>query len=505
MNPVDAANPNAGNVNLPIDQQQGQVPGLLNVNAGLPGIAPTPAWQFPQMFQMPTSPILSDADYMARYFNLPLTYGYGANRFLLDAPTTLPPVYIPPPEYLPPPPPVAPPPPPPPPAAPPPAGGEPPPPLPPEIQLPELPPIEPVLPPEEPALPPIEDIPIPVVTQPPIKEIETLPPPEPIEPIKEVETLPPPEPIEPIKEVENIPPPEPMTPIKEIELPPIPVEIPPPDEVLPFRPFEPGEIQIPIIEEPKLKKPAVEGKIVGGAEWEDPENRPGETFKEYESKPPEETPVEPPPPGIPIDDEFMVGADIVKDYFGPGMTDGPDLYGRPVLDEPGIGGDIIKGYQGPGIEDIPGVYAEPMIGAETGGAYLPQAPVRSLPAEVAPAAVPEVDVEYSYTPQYETPAGDAYYGPTQSTYGGEIVGMGNEFVGPVEQTPGLLETAPAQQPATAGLLDAPITEEVAQAIMANPELLQALIGDELGKFGQLTGKAGTYISPEDEFYYRGEA
>lgn len=359
----------------------------------------------------------------------------------------MPPVYTPPPTYLPPPPPPIPapyPPPVTPPVAPPvapPGGGEPPPPEKGEIELPVLPPIEP------PAPPPIEEIGVPVITNPPIKEIETLPPPEPIPPTKI------------------------------IELPPIPVEIPPPDEVLPFRPFDRGEIEVPIIEEPKLKKPAVEGKIVGGAEWEDPENRPGETFKEYESGPPEEAP----PPEIPAE-EFFVGADIMKDYFGPGITDGPDLYGRPEFTE-APGGDILKGYQGPGIEDIPGVYAEPMIGAETGGAYLPEAPARRLAAEVAPYAVPEADVAYSY-----------------------------------EAPQGLLETAAPVQPITSGLLDTPISDQMAQVmsdpevvreIMTDPEIrntiLEYVMGDELGKFGQLTGKAGTYISPEDEFYYRGEA
>lgn len=245
MDIVDSANQNQQGVAgllgaAPVNQAQNQM-----WSVGFPGIAPAPNWLPPQLFQMPAAPAISNEDYMARYFNIPLTYGYGAKRFLMDGQTTLPPVYIPPPEYLPPPPPPIPVyPPPPPPAAPPPEGGMPPPPDQGEIQLPVLPPIEPVLPPIEELPPIIEEIPMPIVERPVIPELPPI-----------VET-------------------PPLPPVEEVTVPVVSQPMfPPEDDIITLPPYERGEIPVPGDKEPG-KRPVIEVRL------KDPET--GE-FKEVET------------------------------------------------------------------------------------------------------------------------------------------------------------------------------------------------------------------------------
>ena len=476
MDIVDSANQNQQGVAgllgaAPVNQAQNQM-----WSVGFPGIAPAPNWLPPQLFQMPVAPAISNEDYMARYFNIPLTYGYGAKRFLMDGQTTLPPVYIPPPEYLPPPPPPIPVyPPPPPPAAPPPEGGMPPPPDQGEIQLPVLPPVE-----ERPPI--IEDLPPPIVERPVIPERPPI-----------IEDLPPPI-------VER----PPLPPVEEVTVPVVSQPMVPPGNE------DRGEVQIPIIEEKALKRPSVETKVKEGDWWLEDE---GELMKEWESKPPEEPielpappPVEmplPPPPIdipeviidepqappayigdelLPIDEsEFAVYGDIMKDWNGPGLTDGPDLYGRPVLTG-GVGGDIAKGYEGPGIDEIPGVFAD---AGET-GAYLPEAPVRATRAQVPAYTVPEADVLYGYNPSVEQELAAASPASTaeETLPGEEYQGTGIN----VNALPGLLDSGADNSPTALGLLETPISA-------ISSELMRELVMDELGKFGQQLGVQRGPISP----------
>ena len=484
MDIVDSANQNQQGVAgllgaAPVNQAQNQM-----WSVGFPGIAPAPNWLPPQLFQLPGAPNISNEDYMARYFNIPLTYGYGAKRFLMDGQTTLPPVYIPPPEYLPPPPPPIPVYPPPAPVAPP-EGGMPPPPDQGEIQLPVLPPIEPVLPPVEEPPPIIEDLPPPIVERPVIPELPPI-----------VET-------------------PPLPPVEEVTVPVVSQPLfPPEDDIITLPPYERGEIPVPMVKE-SGKRPVIEMTVKDTETGETVETSTERPFGVSEPSvipiepieippevpgievpeiPPLELPAMPPveqatPPAYigdelmpPDESEFAVYGDIMKDYTGPGLTDGPDLYGRPVLTG-GVGGDIAKGYEGPGIEEIPGVFAE---SGET-GAYLPEAPTRSTRAQVPAYTVPEADVLYGYNPsvEQELAAAGLASSPQEILPAEEYQSTGVN----VDALPGLLAAGVDMQPATSGLLETPISE-------ISPELMRELVLDELGKFGQQLGFQRGDIYPE---------
>jgi hypothetical protein len=322
-----------------------------------------------------------------------------------------------------------------------------------EIQLPVLPPIEPVLPPEEPELP--------------------APPP--------LEPPPPPPPID-VPEVI-------------IDEPEIPVIAQPPiirdEEIfIPLPPYERGEIPVPMIKEPG-KRPVIEvrvkdpetGEIVETSTerpygtsgpsvipipTEIPTEVPGIEVPEI---PPLELPAMPPveqaaPPAYigdelmpPDESEFAVYGDIMKDYTGPGLTDGPDLYGRPVL--PGdVGGDIIKGYEGPGIEEIPGVFAAPDVIVGQGDKFV--GPVEEpflgyyadAPGFTEP--VPSSAISFPVKPQ-----GEVIESKLPSIADQELAAAG---------LPGLLESPVVQELATSGLLDIPIES-------LPPEVVQAILDD----------------------------
>lgn len=350
-----------------------------------------------------------------------------------------------------------------------------------EIQLPFLPPVE--------ELPPIiEDLPPPIVERPVIPELPPI-----------VET-------------------PPLPPVEEVKVPVVGQPLfPPEDDIITLPPYERGEIPVPMIKEPgkrpvievRLKDPETgefkEVEIVRPAGVSGPSVIPIEPIEiptevpgiEVPEIPPLELPAMPPveqaPPAfigdelLPIDEsEFAVYGDLMKDWDGPGLTNGPDLYGRPVLTG-GVGGDIAKGYEGPGIEEIPGVFAE-----SDGGAYLPETPVRATRAQVPAYTAPEPEVFYGLGEQFVGPVEETILPgfeapppgfteplPSQAIAfpvrpQGEVIESRLPSIADQELAaaglPGLLESPVVQELATSGLLDIPIES-------LPPEVVQAILND----------------------------